>query len=221
MTRYEDVRRILRSPPTFSAANANSPLRPPCPMAAQALDDGGYGAVPTLANVDPPAHTRVRRLAAAAFTNRRVAAMEQVVRDLVGEFVETHRDAGRADLIEALCWGLPAQVLFRVLGLDDEHLETVKAGSWARILFVYGYPDESTQVDAATGLAAFWRFVEGLVAERAESPGDDYLSALLTARLDDDERLTQSEGGNGGDSTCCSPATKRRPACWATRSGSS
>jgi cytochrome P450 len=193
VTRYDDVRNILKSPPTFSAVNANSPLIPPCPHAARALQEGGYGAVPTLANVDPPAHTRVRRLAAAAFTNRRVAAMEPVVRELVGEFVERHANAGRADLIGDLCWSLPAQVLFRVLGLDDEHLETVKAGSWARILFVYGHPDEDTQVDAAVGLARFWRFVEGLVAERAEAPGDDYLSALLTARLEEGERLTSAE----------------------------
>lgn len=193
VTRYDDVRHILRTPATFSACNANSPLQAPCPHAAQALQDGGYGAVPTLANVDPPAHDRVRRLAATAFTNRRVAAMEEVVRELVADFVDRNRHRGHADLIDDLCWGLPAQVLFRVLGLDDEHLETVKAGSWARILFVYGRPDEATQVDAAVGLASFWRFVEGLVAERADAPGDDYLSALLTARTEDGDRLTRAE----------------------------
>jgi cytochrome P450 len=193
VTRYEDVRHILRTPQVFSAANANSPIQAPCPHAARALQEGGYGAVPTLANVDPPAHTRVRALAAAAFTNRRVAAMEVVVRELVNRFLDAHRSRGHADLIDELCWGLPAQVLFRVLGLGDEHLDTVKAGSWARILFVYGRPDEETQVEAAIGLAAFWRFVEGLVAERADDPGDDYLSALLSERLDDGERLSRSE----------------------------
>lgn len=193
VTRYEDVRHILRTPAVFSATNANSPLQAPCPHAARALQEGGYGAVPTLANVDPPAHTRVRGLAAAAFTNRRVAAMEPVARGLVAEFLDAHRDRGHADLIADLCWGLPVRVLFRVLGLSDQHLETVKAGSWARILLVYGRADEDTQVDAAIGLASFWRFVEGLVAERAAAPGDDYLSALLTARLDDGERLTRTE----------------------------
>ena len=41
VTRYHDIRHILRTPAIFSAANANSPLRPPCPLAARALDGGG------------------------------------------------------------------------------------------------------------------------------------------------------------------------------------
>jgi len=61
VTRHHDVRRIFRTPALFSATNMNSPLRSPCPMAAKALEDGGFRAVPAL-NVDPPAHTRVRKL---------------------------------------------------------------------------------------------------------------------------------------------------------------
>ena len=68
VTRYRDIRHIFRTPALFSAANANSPLRPPCPMAAKALEEGGFKSVPTLANVDPPAHTRVRKIANVAFT---------------------------------------------------------------------------------------------------------------------------------------------------------
>ena len=60
VTRYHDIRHILRTPTLFSAANANSPLRPPCPMAAKALEEGGFKSVPTLANAHPPAHTPVR-----------------------------------------------------------------------------------------------------------------------------------------------------------------
>ena len=72
VTRYHDIRQIFRTPTLFSAANANSPLRPPCPMAVKVLEEGGFRSVPTLANVDPPAHTRVRKLANVAFTPRRV-----------------------------------------------------------------------------------------------------------------------------------------------------
>ena len=63
VTRHREIKQIFRDPPTFSAANANAPLRPPCLTAAKALEEGGWRAVPTLANVDPPAHTRVRRIA--------------------------------------------------------------------------------------------------------------------------------------------------------------
>ena len=63
VTRCHDIRHIFRTPALFSAANANSPLRAPCPMATAALNDGGFKSVPTLANADPPAHTRVRKAA--------------------------------------------------------------------------------------------------------------------------------------------------------------
>jgi cytochrome P450 len=82
VTRYHDIRQIFRTPALFSAANANSPLRPPCPMAAKALQEGGFKSIPTLANVDPPAHTRVRKIANVAFTPKRVAEMESFVRKL-------------------------------------------------------------------------------------------------------------------------------------------
>lgn len=193
VTRHSDIKLVFRNPAVFSASNANSPLREPCPHASKALVDGGYGAVPTLANVDPPAHSRVRRLAAAAFTNRRVAEMEPVIRQLVQDFIREFSSKGSADLVGDLAWSLPAQVLFRVLGLDDDNLETIKTGSWSRILFVYGYPDDDTQIDAARGLAEFWTFIEALVSERAASPRDDYISALLAAETPDDGRLTQAE----------------------------
>ena len=76
VTRYHDIRQIFRTPTLFSTANANSPLRPPCPMAAKALEEGGFQVSPDLANVDPPAHTRVRKIANVAFTPKRVAEME-------------------------------------------------------------------------------------------------------------------------------------------------
>lgn len=193
VTRYHDIRRIFRTPALFSAANANSPLRPPCPRAAQALQDGGFGAIPTLANVDPPAHTRVRRLANVAFTPKRVAAMEPFIRDLVVRFCTERLREGRADLVRDLAWELPALVLFRILGVPDEDVPRVKAGSWSRILFVYGRPDEAEQVRAAEGMAAFWRYAEGLVEARTHTPREDFTSDLVHARDPDGQGLTRQQ----------------------------
>jgi cytochrome P450 len=190
ITRHADVRHIFRTPAQFSAVNANSPLRPPCPMAARALEDGGFRAVPTLANVDPPAHTRVRRLANVAFTPKRVAAMEPFIRDLVVRFCAERLRDGRADLVRDLAWELPALVLFRILGVPDEDVTRVKAGSWSRILFVYGRADEAEQVRAAEGMAAFWRYAEGLVEARARNPREDFTSALVNAHDPDGSGLS-------------------------------
>jgi cytochrome P450 len=178
VTRHRDIRQIFRDPPTFSAANANAPLRAPCPMASKALEEGGWGAVPTLANVDPPAHTRVRRIANIAFTPKRVAEMEAFVRELTVRFCSQRLRDGRADLIADLAWELPVLVLFRILGVDEREVTRVKEGSWNRILFIYGRPSESAQVKAAQGMARFWSLAEQLVHARAAEPRDDFVSTL-------------------------------------------
>jgi cytochrome P450 len=182
VTRYHDIRHIFRTPALFSAANANSPLRKPCPMAAKALEEGGFRAVRTLASVDPPAHTRLRKLANVAFTPKRVAEMEGFVRDLVTRFCTERLREGRADIVRDLAWELPALVLFRILGVPDNEVLRVKTGSWNRILFTYGRPTDVVQVQAAEGMAAFWRYAEDLVESRQQEPRDDFISDLVHAQ---------------------------------------
>jgi len=190
VTRYHDIRNIFRTPALFSAANANSPLRPPCPMAAKALKEGGFRGVPTLASIDPPAHTRLRKLANIAFTPKRVAEMGGIVRDLATRFRNERLREGRADIVRDLAWELPALVLFRILGVPDNEVPRVKTGSWNRILFIYGRPAEAVQVQAAEGMAAFWRYAEGLVESRQQDPHDDFISDLVHAQDGDGPSLT-------------------------------
>jgi cytochrome P450 len=191
ITRYHDIRSVFLNPPLFSAINANSPLRPPCPAAAKALEDGGFASVRTLANADPPAHTRVRRIVNAAFTPKRVAEMEPFIRETVKRVVEERFRNGQADFVRDLAWELPVLVLFRILGVVDTEIARVKKGSWNRILFIYGHPDnEADQVGAAHGLAEFWRYAQSLVEDRQSEQRDDFTSALVHAKDEHGEGLT-------------------------------
>jgi hypothetical protein len=191
VTRYHLIRQVFLDPTVFSAANANSPVSPPCQRAQHALAAGGFRAVPTLANADPPHHTRVRRIANAAFTPRQLAEMEGFVRDLADRFFNERFRNGSADVVRDLAWELPVLVLFRMLGIGDDQIPRVKEGSWNRILFVYGRPrNEEEQIRAAEGMAAFWRYAEELVDARAKEPRDDLTSALVWATDDNGQRLT-------------------------------
>jgi cytochrome P450 len=193
VTRYHDIRHILQTPQAFSAANTLAPLQPICPAAGRLLAEGGFRPVPTLTNSDPPGHTRVRRLTNLAFTPRRVAAMEPFVRGLTVRFVEERLSRGRADLVRDLAWELPALVIFRVVGIPDEDVPRVKAGAESRLLLMWGRPHEDEQIRLVRGMAAFWRYAEGLVASRAAQPRDDFTSALLLARDGDVPALTPQE----------------------------
>ena len=193
VTRYADCKRVLREYDTFSASNALSPLVPPCAEASSALAEGGFRSIPTLTNVDPPAHTRTRRIAHLAFTPRRVAQMEDFVRTLVRQFLDERLHDGHVELVSALTWELPALVVFHVLGVPDEDVETVKEGSANRLLFMFGKPSAPEQVEIATGMAAFWRYCEDLAEDRHARPREDFTSDLVQTPDANGEPLTQQE----------------------------
>jgi cytochrome P450 len=194
VTRYLLIRQVFLNPQIFSAANANAPLRPACPAAVKALEEGGFRAVPTLANVDPPAHTRVRRMANGAFTPARVAAMEGFIRDLVVRHCDERFRDGHADIVRDLAWELPVRVLFKILGIDEDRVAEIKEGAFNRILFVYGRTgSETEQVRVAAGMATFWRYAEQLVEARTREPRDDFTSALVLAADERGERLSSQQ----------------------------
>src|SRR5262249_59487424 len=146
-----------RTPTVFCAANPLAPLQTICPAAGRLLAEGGFRPVPTLTNSDPPEHTRVRRLAHVAFTPRRVAAMEALVRELTRRCVEERLSSGRADLIRDLAWDRPALVIFRVLGIPDEDVARVKAGAESRLHLMWGRPNDAQPIRLVPGIEAFCR----------------------------------------------------------------
>lgn len=193
VSRHTDCRRVLREYDTFSAANALDPLFSPCPAARVALVEGKFRSIPTLPNVDPPAHTRTRRIAHLAFTPRRVAAMEPFIRDLVRRFVSERLHHGRAEIVSALTWELPALVVFQILGVPSEDVETVKQGSEKRLLWMFGHPTADEQVEIASGMATFWRYCEALAEDRRANPREDFTTDLVHTPDASGEPLTQQE----------------------------
>jgi cytochrome P450 len=195
ITRYAEVRFILRTAASFSAINALEPLTRLSPYAVAALKDGGYAPTPALTNLDPPGHSRQRRLANIAFTPKRVAALEPFIRDIAKRFCEERFHDGEAELVRDLTWTLPALILFRVLGLSESDLVRIKDGARHRGTVIYGRPGEAEQIDAAHQLASFWQYAASLVDARTKNPGDDFVSALVQASdLDgDDLPLTHQE----------------------------
>ncbi len=193
VSRYDDCRRVLREHETFSAANTLSPLTPPCAAAGRELAEGGFRSIPTLTNVDPPAHTRTRRIAHLAFTPRRVAQMEGFVRSTVRRFLADRLTDGHADIVAALTYELPAMVLFSIMGVPEQDVEQVKGGSADRLRFMFGQAPEAEQVQTARGMAAFWRYCEALATDRRAHRRDDFTSDLVHTPDESGEPLSQQE----------------------------
>src|SRR5258706_3810758 len=193
VSRYDDCVQILRDHRRFSASNALAPVLTPCANATRALAEGGFRSGPTLTNVDPPAHTRTRRIAHLAFPPRRVAAMEEFVRGLVRRFVAERLTDGHADIVAALTYELPASVLFHIMGVPLQDLAQIKGGSANRLQFMFGRLGEADQVEAATGMADLWRYCEALAEDRRANPRDDFTTDLVRAPDETGRPLTQQE----------------------------
>jgi hypothetical protein len=185
VSRHDDVRAVLADPATYSARNAVSPLVRFSDEVVRLMREGGFTARPLLVNLDPPEHTRARRAAGRAFTPRRLASLEPIIRELVQRHVDRFPPDGPVDIVAGLAFDLPAQVLFVLLGIPYEDVPHVKAWAEDRLTLIWGRPEPEEQVDLAKRTVEFWHFCERLVETKQADPGDDLPSELLR---DGDER---------------------------------
>jgi len=176
---YENVRQMIIDQ-RFSRALAVAPGRaqPGFEMSAAGSING----------MDPPEHTRLRKLVASAFTARRVEALRPRVTSIVNELIDAV--AGRpqpADLVAGFSLPLPAQVICEMLGVTAEDLGQFHAwsdtiiGDWQR---------DSGEI--MTALAALYGYFGALIEIKRGRPADDLMSALIAAR-DQDDRLSEHE----------------------------
>ncbi|HVW16663.1 MAG TPA: cytochrome P450, partial [Solirubrobacteraceae bacterium] len=193
VTRYEDVREIFRDPATFSSENTQWPFRPRPPQVQRILDDGGFSVTSGLSARQPPDHTRLRGFVKKAFTPRRIASLEPDVREIAMRTIDGFASRGRADLVAELAHELPALVIFRLLGIPDEDVPSVKEWAQSRVLMNFGDRPLAEQEHHARNLVRYWDYCRELVAARLESPQDDLPGELARIYLEGDQTLTVDE----------------------------
>ncbi len=181
LTRYEDIKQVIRDTKNFSADASNTPLQPFGPAVMEELGKVDFRPVRVLVDNDPPDHVRVRRQVNKAFNAQRLKLMEDPIRDLTRRHLDGFPAQGDVEFVSALAWPLPALVLFHLFGMPESHLEVVKNGSADRVVLTTGRPDEEESRRAARGLAEFYALCRQLIDERLEQPRDDFPSDLIRA----------------------------------------
>ena len=142
--------------------------------------------------VDPPDHTRLRRLVSVAFTPRRVESLRARVQALIDDLLDGIADAGpdaRVDLITSFAFPLPFTVICELLGVPEQDRARLGQGLTA-LLVPTSTPEEYARAKAASDVVV--GLLEALVETKQREPDDALVSALITAR-DGDERLTTQE----------------------------
>src|SRR3954451_22295210 len=130
-------------------------------------------------NVDPPDHTRLRRLVAAAFSVRRIEALQPRVQAIVDELLDDVAAAGpeaRVDLVASFAFPLPFTVICELLGVPEPDRGALGRELTA-LLSPVSSPQEYERAKAASD--AVVAMLGALVEAKAQAPGDDLVTGLL------------------------------------------
>ncbi|WP_175483200.1 cytochrome P450 [Salinihabitans flavidus] len=193
VTRRADIEKIMPDADRFSAELATQPVFPWPDSVGRYLEGRNFSNEAVQVACDPPRHTRIKKSAAQFLNIRQFMSYEDAIRDLVRGYIERMRGQEEIDLVEALTYELPAQVVFLLLGVTDFDPKKIKAWGDLRLHMIWGDPNEHDLDTAARDLADFWDYTVDLVEARKVSPQDDYPSKLLALRDGDDAVLTENE----------------------------
>ena len=146
--------------------------------------------------LDPPDHTRLRRLVSKAFSPKVVRTLEPGIAGLVDDLLAKVEQAGRFDVIADLAYPLPVAVICRLLGVP---VEDEPRFSWASALLAQGLDPFIAFTGSAQGFeerleAGLWlrEYLRELLHRRRAQPADDLMSALIAVEEAGDQ-LTEDE----------------------------
>jgi cytochrome P450 len=165
LTRFQHVFDAARDTATFSSAHGLT-----------FEDEGANLGVQTMVFMDPPEHTRYRRLVSRGFTPRHVATLEPALRARVRAHVQELADSDGGDFVGGLARPVPSWVVAHYLGVPDE--DRFRFDEWTQAIVQASYDGGLTAAEAVADLSAY--FAE-LVAAKRDVPGDDVVSDLIRA----------------------------------------
>ena len=196
VSHYDDCFQLLRLTGTsVDDRNANAVFRyqPPDDIADRMITGSDRRSI---LGLDPPDHTRLRRLVSSAFTVRRIEQLRGRVRELVAGLLDEVAEAGAGgdpvDLIARYAFPLPFMVISELLGMPEGNRDELRSWSHTMTMSLEPILDDDTAravVDAAGHMV---RHVDEAIEWKRRHPADDLLSAMIAAEEDGD-RMTAEE----------------------------
>ena len=184
--RYQDALKVSRDVETFTSELG---------IRLEEMDAEENAARKTMMEMDPPEHTRYRRLVSKGFTRRTVESYEEPIRALAAEVVERALQNDEFDFVHDIAEELPMRMLGKLLGTDDEHGRQLVA--WGDALLgntdpdFTDYPVDLVDTDEfrmvpfrSPAAIEIFQFAQEQAADRRTCPRDDIISQLLAPAVD-------------------------------------
>lgn len=194
LTRYDDVARALRGAEFARDIEAHVPP-PTDPVRLRRRENfqrrvAEGRAAKSILNLDPPDHTRLRRLVTQAFTPSAIERLRPRVRQLVDDVLDRAAEQGAIELVDELAFTVPFQVISDLLDLPTDRSDEVR--EWSQCLTASLEPtaDDATLDASEAAAEAMSAYLREVIAHRRRHLGDDLLSALLQVEEQGDRLST-------------------------------
>jgi cytochrome P450 len=182
VTRYADIREVLRNPAAYSSRFANK-FRPMTSAGLREVYPNGHPGLHSMLLRDPPEHSRVRRLANTAFTPKMVAAMEPRIRARCHALIDAFIADGHCELVAQYSSELTVGTMMDISGAPQTLGE--EFARWGQDYFALTAGAPPLTAEQERDLVARARRMTGWlhdsVRARRAAPGDDFISSLITA----------------------------------------
>jgi len=184
LTRYDDIVSVSMDSATFSSYRGGTNIHD--------VPDQNLGFLRMIMlNMDPPQHTKYRRLVSKGFTPRIVQAMEPHVRKMANEIIDSVAERGECDFVTHVAAELPLQVILELMGVPVEDRRLVF--EWSNRMIGFDDPEYQTSPEEGTAAATeMFMYANRLAVDRKRNPRQDVISTLLRAEVDG-EALTEGE----------------------------
>ena len=177
VSRYVDVDFALRNPQIFSSAE----------FTKQTLGDlNPTPDILWILDMNPPDHTRLRKLVNKGFLPRIIRSLEPRVQEITRQLITALRSQAEGDLVSALSGPLPTTVIAEMLGVETERLDEFKRWSDDLVLGTSRPTDEAVRARVRKSGAALRNYFERLIERRRTDPGEDVITALVRAEEEHD-----------------------------------
>ncbi|GAA1281946.1 cytochrome P450 [Pseudonocardia aurantiaca] len=177
VSRYADVRAALADPRLSKDWRYT--------LAPEGRADAPAANIPMMLLLDPPEHTRLRKLVSRSFTVRRMEELRPRVEQIARELLDALPPTGKVDVMAEYAFLLPVFVICELLGVPAEDRDEFAA--WSNTLV-----DESTQDEATAAMGQLSAYMGRLVEQKRLQPDDALISALVEV-AEDGDRLSQEE----------------------------
>ncbi len=175
LSRFADVEAAHRDPATFSSAHGTV-------LELMGQDMSGSGQIIFM---DPPSHTILRTLVSRAFTPRRMAQLDDHIRDICAELLDPLVGRDEFDYVQDFAAQVPSRVIAELVGVPEDEREEQRKNIDA---VFHIEPGVGMINDVSlTAQIALHTYLSGLIERKKEEPGDDLISVLCGSSIVDDD----------------------------------